>query len=269
DRSAPIHPGDMRLSVVGRGTRRRKMEETLVGKAAPPRARATERAIVFGALLLYVASFAVLPPTVLSVSDEASYVRQAQALASGRVTVEKRDPLTGERLRVLPSTYAVGTSAIQVPFVWLGGWRAAALASVVSLVGTVLLVMRWLELEGKSPLFALIVLGFVPALVMGRIAMRDGPNMAVTTAGLVFLFRSDGKSFGDWLLAGLFAGGSLLFRETNVLLFLPIFAGAVFRRERNWPALLLGTLLGGAPRPLSAYLITGEPFFVRASATLF
>lgn len=242
-----------------------------IGTAGPRRpvakqARTVERAAVVLALALYVICFAAFPPRVLIVSDEASYVRQSQALAAGRLTVETRNPQTGERLRVLPSSYPIGTSALQVPFVWVGGWRAASVASVLSLITTVLVLMRWLEREGRSPLFALLVLGFPPALFMGRIAMSDVPSMALTTVGLFLFFRADGGSFRDWLIAGLFAGVSLALRESNPLVFVVLFAGAVIRRDRNWPALLLGGLLGGSVRPLTAFLITGDPFFVRHQA---
>ncbi len=239
------------------------MAERLRASTASSKLRGAKRAAVFLALLLYVVSFVVFLPRVLSVADEACYVRQAQALAEGRTTVESRDPLTGERVRVLPSTYPAGTSMLQVPFVWWAGWRGAAAASVLSLVITVLVLVRWLEGEEKSPLFALLVLGFVPALVMGRIAMSDVPSMAVATLAFFLFFRSNGESFGDWFLAGVFAGGSLLFRETNALLFVPLFAGAIVRRDQNWVALIVGGVLGGMLRPLTAFLVTGDPFFVR------
>jgi 4-amino-4-deoxy-L-arabinose transferase-like glycosyltransferase len=228
--------------------------------------RMAERGAVVLALVLYVICFVALPPRVLSVADEGSYVRQSQALAEGRLTIEKRDPHTGARLRALPSSYPIGTSALQVPFVWVGGWRAAAAASVLSLITAVLVLMHWLEREGKSPLFALVVLGFPPALFMGRIAMSDAPSMALTTLGLFFFFRANGASFRDWFIAGSLAGISFVLRESNPLVFVVLFAGAVVRRDRNWPALLLGGVLGGSLRPLTAFLIMGDLFFVRSQA---
>ena len=65
------------------------------------------------------------------------------------------------------------------------------------------------------------------------------------------------------MLAGLIAGVSLLFRETNPLLFLPLFVGAMLRRERHWMVIVLGGVLGGLLRPLVAFAITGDPLFVR------
>ncbi len=43
---------------------------------------------------------------------------------------------------------------------------------------------RWLEGSGFSPLYALLFMGFLPALVLDRVAMNDLPNALCTTLGL-------------------------------------------------------------------------------------
>jgi hypothetical protein len=63
--------------------------------------------------------------------------------------------------------------------------------------------------------------------------------------------------------AGLCAGLSLLFRETNALLFAPLLGGVVLRRKPGMAALLMGCLVGLAVRLLSAYVVYGDPLFVR------
>src|SRR6516164_9267125 len=144
--------------------------------------------IVAAALCLYVLGFLLFVPRDLSIADETAYVGQAVAFAHGQALVATKDPLTGKMTRDVPVMgYPIGTSLMQVPFVWLGGWRAAPLASVLSLVVMVWMLARWLARAGRSPLYALIALGYFPSLVLGRTGMSDLPSALVATIGL-YLF---------------------------------------------------------------------------------
>src|SRR5579871_819102 len=98
----------------------------------PTRGRGFSRVLVGASFAAYVGAFAAYWPSVMVVSDESSYVRQAVAFAHGTTTAEAIDPWTHASTRVMPSTYPPGTSALQAIFVFIGGWRAAFLASVLS-----------------------------------------------------------------------------------------------------------------------------------------
>jgi hypothetical protein len=235
--------------------------------------------IVVAALASYWLGFALFPPSVLGINDEVFYVHQAEAFARGRVAETRLDPLSGQPRRVVPSAYPVGTSLLQAPFVRLGGWRAAPLASALALTAAVLLLTRWIVLGGGPPLAALLFLGFPPTLVLGRTAMSDVPGALIVTLGLWLFWLAqespppDGATTG-WrshslgFAAGLCAGLSLLFRETNALLFAPLLVGALLRRRSGALALLLGSLVGIAARLVSAYVVHGDPLFVRSNPGL-
>jgi hypothetical protein len=210
--------------------------------------------------LTYVAGYLACPPRIIHVADEAAYVRQAVAFAAGSVTVVEADAMTGAERRVAPSRYPPGTSAIQAPMVWIGGWRAASFASVLSLLAALGLLARWLLEGGRSPLYALLLLGYAPALVMGRIAMSDAPSAFVTVLFLASFWRDDGRAT---LAAGLVAGLSLLFRETNAVIPAVFVIGSLARRERRAPRLLLGAVLGVAAYLAVSAAVFGSPFFVR------
>jgi 4-amino-4-deoxy-L-arabinose transferase-like glycosyltransferase len=237
--------------------------------ALPARAQS---GILVAALVAYWIGFALFPPATLGINDEVFYVHQAEAFAHGRVADSVVDPLTGRTRRAVPSTYPVGTSLLQAPFVRLGGWRAAPVASALALTAAVIALARWIALAGGPPLAALLFLGFPPTLVLGRTAMSDVPGALIVTLGLWLFWLGQQPTAGVPDLrrarrfgfgAGLCAGLSLLFRETDVLLFLPLVAGVLLRRRPGGPALLLGGMAGVAVRLASSAVVYGNPLFVR------
>jgi 4-amino-4-deoxy-L-arabinose transferase-like glycosyltransferase len=209
----------------------------------------------------YVAGYLLYPPRTLTISDETAYVGQAVAFAKGRTTVPAGLPFSRAVTTVVPSLYPPGTSLLQTPFVRLGGWQAAPWASVLSLIAATLLLALWLEGEGFSPLFALLFLVYVPALVLGRTGMSDVPSAAISVAGLLLFWRGQERRWPWWLGSGLLAGLSLGFRSTNALLFVPLFAGTLLRRERKAVALVVGGLLGLGVRLLVAVALFGSAGF--------
>jgi hypothetical protein len=196
--------------------------------------------IVLAVLLIYVASFAVFHPVVVTNMDEAAYVRLAQFLSEGSTRGRQMDPFTGRWMDVLPSTYAVGTAALMTPFVWAGGWRGAFAVPLLGLVLGVILTAHWIAGEKRSPLFALLAVGFLPTLVMSRVAMSDVPSLALVSLGLWLFWRGIERGWLFWLASGFVAGSSLLIRNTNVLPFIPFFVGSALRREKQCWALIVG-----------------------------
>lgn len=216
---------------------------------------------VWLALAVYILAFAVSYPPVLTVSDEAAYMRQASAFSHGQRTVTAFDAVTGESVALLPSDYPAGTSLAMTPLMALGGWRAGFLLGAACCVMATLLLAALLTRRGLSPLFALLFLAYPPTLVISRCGMSDLPTTALVAAGLYCFFRGE---TAPWrLAAGFFAGLTLLFRETAPLLFTPLFIGVVIRRERGQAALILGGLCGVALRLLAAWLIFDDVFYIK------
>ncbi len=128
-----------------------------------------------------------------------------------------------------------------------------------------LLTARWLADENRSPLFALLVVGFVPTLVMGRVAMSDVPSLALVVLGLWLFWRGIERGWLYWLASGFVAGSSLLLRNANVLPFVPLYAGSVLRREKKCWALVVGGVAGVGVRLLTSYFFYGDPLFERVT----
>lgn len=236
--------------------------------ASPPHLRnrswfSREMCVVWAALLVYAIGFLIFYPQALTNFDEVCYVRQAVSFASGSATVDTVDPVTGQHQRIHPSDYPAGTSILMTPFAWVAGWRGTFLLGLLALMAATLLTARWIADSGGSPIFALVVLGYLPALVLARTGMSDVPSACFVAAGLWLFWRGD--QGGPWrrLAAGFLAGASVCLREPNPLLFAIFFAGALIRWERNLVPLILGGLAGVACRPLTSELVYGTPFFVK------
>lgn len=226
------------------------------------------RRIVLLVCALYAVSFLAFFPRTLTNDDESHYRDQALLIIEGRTSVTRIDAFTGEETAYAPLPYPLGNALAMAPFVALLGWRGGFLVAFVSLLLGVWWLLRWLESEGRSPLFALLVLGYPPALVMGRVCMSDMPSLAIVTGGLLLFWRGIERGPAWWLASGFVAGGSMIFRESNPILFAPFFLGALLRRERNVWALVVGGLAGLSLRLVSNAWFHGETLFYKSGYIL-
>ena len=212
---------------------------------------------------VYLVAFACFYPQLPVNDDEAQYIRQTRLLLQGASVISLEDARTGELQEFRPSTYPIGTAVLMAPFVAVGGWRAAFVLAPLSLFAALWLLGRWLQQEGRSPAFALLLFGFVPTLVMGRVAMSDVPSAAIVALGLWLFWLGLRRGPAVWLAAGFVAGASAAFRPPNVLVFLPLCAGTVLRRDRNWWALALGGVAGSSLRLVSSAFVLGDAVAIR------
>ena len=148
------------------------------------------------------------------------------------------------------------------PFVALFGWRGAYLVPALALVAATLCTALWLREAGRSPLFALMVLGYLPSLVLGRVAQSDVPSTALAALGLWLFWAGGSDRRLRWTASGFVAGLSLCLRETNALVFAPLYLGALIRRESGTVALVAGGIAGSLLWALGNWIVFGDPLFV-------
>jgi len=234
----------------------------LAGQPADPR---LSRRLIGALLLLYLASFALFYPNAVTNEDESQFLLQTRLILEGRSHITVVDPLTGEREERWPSTYPPGTALLLAPLVWAGGWQAGFWLPCLSLLAALAITARWLHDAGRPPVFALLLLGFPPMLVMSRVAMSDVPSTALVALGLWLFWRGLDGGVRWWLGAGFVAGASAAVRIGNPLLFVPLFAGTLLRRDRHGWALVVGGLLGLGVRLASMQLFFGEAFYERGA----
>jgi 4-amino-4-deoxy-L-arabinose transferase-like glycosyltransferase len=195
-------------------------------------------------LFIYCISFFVFYPQCTTVYDEAAYLRQANALSQGNKAILATNPFTGTKEALPPDRYAPGTALLMTPFMVLFGLQGGYLVPLLSLLGTVLLMAKWLRDERKSPMWALLLLTYPPILVLGRVAMSDMVSLFFVTLSLWLFWKGENRRWTWWFFSGLGASLSLLLRETNVLIFFVFFIGALVRRRSRAISIIAGGLTG-------------------------
>lgn len=220
---------------------------------------------VYAALLAFVIGFAVFPPRVFLIVDEERYVSQAVAFARGGLTIPGAEILYPPPRSTLISDFPPGTSLLQTPLVWLAGWRAAAILSVIGLIVATALTMRWLRADGFNAAFALLVPAFVGALFFGRVAMSDVPSAALVALAAYLLTRAGDAGRVKPFFAGLVMGATLLFREPLIVLVAPLFIAAFFHPAAHRVGLIAGAAAGVAVRLVISAALFGSAWYVRDS----
>lgn len=224
--------------------------------------------ICLSGLLFYSLGFFIFFPRTFVSYDASIYVTQAMTYLRGYTYVPLNDILHNSR-KILPGTYPVGTPLLQMPFIYLLGIRYAVLASFFSLLFSMLILIKLLIDEGRSPLFSFLLLGYPPTLVFARCETSDLPSCLMVTLSLWLFWRGQSQPRYYWFGSGLIAGLSLLFRETNILFFIPLFLGTLLRRENHKWDLIAGCILGSSFRLLTAFIVYGNPFFIKDSCFSF
>ena len=225
--------------------------------------------IVAAAVLIYLVGLACFYPADTVIGDEVNYLEPAYAFANGSTYLEQIRTLTGEVSCRPSGRYLPGASAMMASFVALFGWRGAYLVPALAVAVATLCTAFWLRTAGRSPLFALMVLGYPPILVLGRTAMSDVPSTAFAALGLWLFWAGTAGRRGRWLASGFVAGLSLSFRETNALLFAPLYVGALIRREHGVGALIVGGIAGSLVRPLLTAIVYGDPLYLFPTSVTF
>jgi hypothetical protein len=220
--------------------------------------------IVAVVLAIYVVSFALFYPELPTNLDEAAYVVQTHLIFEGGGDIEQLDAFTGETTSVRLGTYPLGIPLLMAPFFALFGWRGPFAVPCIAVIIAVAGTAWWVSREKRSPVFALLMMGFPALLVLGRVAMSDVPSAAVVVVGWLLFWHGADRRWWWWLASGFVAGASWSVRASNPMLFLPLFAGTVVRREMKSAALVVGGLAGLSVRVISQKLFFGDAWFERS-----
>ena len=137
------------------------------------------------------------------------------------------------------------------------------MVSLLAIVGTVLVLSRWLGELSRPPIFASLPLLFVGTLVQGRLCMSDALPALISSLAFWLFSRGERGRRWAWIGAGVFAGLTAAFRDPTPLLFAPLFVGVLLRRESKAWQLVVGGLAGISVRFITGRLLLGSALFLR------
>ncbi len=213
-------------------------------------------------------------PPAIAIEDESAYLAHARILARGDLTGTQPTDMTLSMVQTANgavSKFPPGQPLLLAPTQFGGFWRTGFVVGLMALLGITWLTATLLQRDGRSPLWAALVLLHPTLVLYARTLMSDVTAALILTAGFAWSDMRDPRPFR----AGLAFGLGPLIRTAIV----PVAAalGLLFvlrlARANRWRDLTFA--VGGAAIPLGALLsynayVLGSPFASHASvATLF
>ncbi len=227
--------------------------------------------LLLGGLLLFGLLWWFTYPPAFQIADEKAYIEQAIALSEGHYYNEFH--LAEQLDDYNPKNYPVGTAFLLAILVLLGGKWAVFSLGPLCYLGALYASYTALR-QLRLPWQALYVLAFfLPLLVLSRHVMSELPALLLV-ATFVALLSWPEPSWHRAFWIGLLALVGLLFRETLVLLTLPLVAQWAWQQKpatkttqwlptstHIWAA--AGAAFAIALKAGSSTLFYGSPYYVK------
>lgn len=223
---------------------------------------------LFG-LLLFALLWYFTYPVAFQISDEKAYIEQAIALSEGRLYNEFG--LAQQLADYNPKNYPVGTAVLAAPLVWVGGKWAVFLLSPICYVLAIFLSVKTLEKLRLPIRGAFAIALFLPAMVMSRHVMSEMPSLLCVAAFVYTLALAAKKRKGIAFLLGWLALAGLLFRESNILLTLPLLL-QWWSKEDDWTYgfwAAAGAFLAIGMRLATTYFFYGDIWYIKDPGVIF
>ena len=203
-------------------------------------------------------------PPAIAIEDESAYLAHARILARGELTGNRPTDMTLSMVQTANgavSKFPPGQPLLLAPTQFGRFWRTGFMVGLMALLGITWLTATLLQRDGRSPLWAALVLLHPTLVLYARTLMSDVTAALVLTAGFAWSDMREPRPFR----AGLAFGLGPLIRTAIV----PVAAalGLLFvlrlARANRWRDLAFA--VGGAAVPLVALLfynayVFGSPF---------
>ena len=224
-----------------------------------------EKYYVFIAIILFFMSYLIWWPYNWMITDSMSYSTQAIAFANGQLIYNIQDFISGESINIIKSPYSLGTASYLSVFVALFGQQGIFAGSLISVLGSIVLLSKTLKRNGDPTWAVSLALLSIPLLFFSRSLMSCMPSLLVIST-FTFLFYKDKYLWRDWLTLGFVAGLSAWFRETNAILLAPFCLYLIYEKKQSFIPVFLGGIIGLAIKFISSYIVYGKLWFVSASS---
>lgn len=201
--------------------------------------------------------FLVFYPQMILLLDEYSYFNRGLAFTQGEMALGITDLTGTESIDLSGTRYLMGTPLLIAIFIALIGNSSVFLLGWLCFSLSAFLMIRVLQKLDYSPLGVLVLFLFPPLMMLTRTLMSGMPSL-LFSAIFFFVLVCSSKSVIQYFLLALIAGLSMLFRETNILIF-GFFLLFLFLQEKKWIiSLILGFALGIGCRLLLAHYVYGS-----------
>lgn len=205
--------------------------------------------------------YQLFPSVTLTISDERAYVEQALAILDGEVYTEAS--LAATFSGYIPKNYPAGTAIFSTLFVSIGGASAIFISGIFAWLISYWIMLWVLLKKRRSFQAAALILLFLPSIVLSRHVMSELPG-TILIALVIALIFCQAKVWYIAFTTTLLGFLSLLFREANVVLVLPLVLSWFYScdaKAKFWAA--LGVVAGIAIRLGAGFYFYGDPFYVK------
>lgn len=224
----------------------------------------SESRIPLFVLFLFCVSYFIFYPSLILISDEQSYFNLALSFLTGHPgSYIHQEVLPQFSSNLVEAEYALGTPLFLTPIIGLLGNSGVYIFSILCFVLSFILTylsISHLDYDVKG---VLLLFFFLPLLLISRTVMSELPSVVLVSLSLWILIK--GKSSHKGYLLIFFLGGvSILFRETNALIFGPILLHTFFIvrfRDKIGGCILF--LLGVSCRLLANHFVYGDAFHLK------
>ncbi len=212
--------------------------------------------IILTSIAAFTIAYLYFYPNMILIVDEQSYFNRAMQFINPDFFTIK-DYITHEISEIATTNYLLGTAFWLSILIRIGGVSAMYISGLLSVTISVYLSYLSLKKLGYHPLAALFFFITPSILFFSRTIMSGLPSLMVSAIFFYLYFAKPRSIKNSFLLA--FTGAlSLVFRETNGIVFFPFLLFVLYYNHKHFLPLLLGGLTGLLPRFVITYLVYGS-----------
>lgn len=171
--------------------------------------------------------------------------------------------LTQFEIDIIEAEYAIGTPLLLAPLIKWFGHHAVFTLPIFCLGLSYILMYKSLIHLGYNGLGVLLFLMFLPLLFITRTIMSEMPSLLLVSISLFLLIKNENTQRHYWVIF-LLGGISVLFRETNALIFGPILLYIFFQNSTNKKVIhSVIFLVGLSTRLIANYIVYQNAFHLK------
>lgn len=164
-------------------------------------------------------------------------------------------------INIIEAQYAIGTPLLLTPFIAALGNQGVFLFSILCFLASYFFVLGTIKILGYDDKGVLLFFVFIPLLFIVRTIMSELPSLLIVSLAIYVLAQNKKRLY--WLVFVL-GGVSIVFRETNAIIFGPILLYIFFRSDIQKKILYAFTFaMSLTVRLFTNYVFYGDAFHLK------